>query len=542
MSNQASSGRPSNSGRPSGSGRPAGSGRPSSPPRRAGGKPGRAGGRDAPRSRTAEGGAERPDSRPGGGRPVNVDPARSVAFETLRAVTDRDAYANLILPGLLRRARLRGRDAGLATELAYGALRGRGTYDAIIAAGTDRPIAEIDPAVLDALRLGVHQLLHMRVPPHAAVSTTVDLVRSTSGSGASRFANAVLRRVGERDEAEWLAKVAPDASTDPDGNLSVTHSHPQWIVRALRDALKATGRPDDELPALLASHNARPTVVAAALPGLSDVAELTEGDRARPGVLSPVAALLKGAPDEIPAIRQSRARVQDEGSQLVALGAAAATTIGTDRGLWLDLCAGPGGKAALLAALLAERHAAGLVGDDAELVAVESAEHRAGLVQQSLAAVQCAYDVQVRDGRTVGEAEPGRYDRVLVDVPCTGLGALRRRPESRWRRSPSDLTSLAPLQRALLESALAAVRPGGVVAYATCSPHPAETRLVVDDVLRGRDDVERLDTPAVLRDLIGSRRLPGSDDLVLGDGPSVQLWTHLHGTDSMFLSLLRRNA
>ncbi|GLY17294.1 rRNA small subunit methyltransferase B [Kineosporia rhizophila] len=517
----------------------ASAGRPSNPPRRAGGKPGRSGGRDAAQpGRTREGAG----SRPSGGRPVSVDPARKVAYETLRAVTERDAYANLILPGMLRRAHLRGRDAGLATELAYGALRGRGSYDAIIAGGTDRPLAEIDPAVLDALRLGVHQLLHMRVPPHAAVSTTVDLVRSVSGSGASRFANAVLRRVGERDEEEWMTRVAPDPATNPDGNLSVRYSHPEWIVRALRDALRGSGRPAEELPALLAAHNARPAVAAAALPGLSDVDELTDGPHAQAGLLSPVAAVLKGAPDDVAAIRQGRARVQDEGSQLVALAAANAATTGTDRGIWLDLCAGPGGKAALLAALLAERHAAGLVGDDAELVAVEAAEHRAGLVQQSLAAVRAAYDVRVRDGRTVGEAEPGRYDRVLVDVPCTGLGALRRRPESRWRRTPADLTSLAPLQRALLESALAAVRPGGVVAYATCSPHPAETRLVVEDVLRGRDDVERLDSPGVLRDLIGSRRLPDHDDLMLGEGPDVQLWTHLHGTDSMYLSLLRRRS
>lgn len=471
-----------------------------------------------------------------------VDPARRVAYETLRAVTERDAYANLILPGMLRRARLRGRDAGLATELAYGALRGRGSYDAIIAAGTDRPIAEIDPAVLDALRLGAHQLLQMRIPPHAAVSTTVDLVRSVSGPGASRFANAVLRRVGEHDEPTWLARVAPDPATDPDGHLSISHSHPQWIVRALRDALRAAGRPGEELPDLLAAHNARPSVAVAALPGLSDPEELCTGPHARPGTLSPVGAVLKGAPDDVAAVRQGRARVQDEGSQLVALAAAAAPTTGPDRGIWLDLCAGPGGKAALLAALLARRHADGLVGDDAELVAVESAEHRAGLVQQSLAAVPAAYDVRVRDGRGVGESEPGRYDRVLVDVPCTGLGALRRRPESRWRRTPADLTSLAPLQRALLTSALAAVRPGGVVAYATCSPHPAETRLVVEDVLRGRTDVEPLATPQVMAGLVGDRRPAGRTDLEFGTGEDVQLWTHLHGTDSMYLALLRRRA
>jgi len=530
--------------------RQASAGRPSGPPRRAGGKPGRDGGREqaqpgsAGTGRQSAGrqgaGRQGAGSRPSGGRPVTVEPARSVAYETLRAVTERDAYANLVLPGMLRRARLRGRDAALATELAYGALRGRGSYDAIIAAGTDRPLAEIDPAVLDALRLGVHQLLQMRVPPHAAVSTTVDLVRSVSGSGASRFANAVLRRVAEQDGPTWLARVAPDPDADPDGHLSITYSHPQWIVRSLRDALRDAGRPAEELPELLAAHNARPAVSVAALPGLAEVDEVCSGPHARPGTLSPVAAVLKGAPDDLAALRQGRARVQDEGSQLVALGAVAADVEGADRGIWLDLCAGPGGKAALLAALLAQRHADGRIGDDAELVAVESAEHRAGLVQQSLAAVPAAYDVRVRDGRTLGEREPGRYDRVLVDVPCTGLGALRRRPESRWRRAPGDLTALAPLQRALLASALEAVRPGGVVAYATCSPHPAETRLVVDDVLRGRSDVERLDTPRVLADLIGERRPAGMQDLQLGDGRDVQLWTHLHGTDSMYLALLRR--
>ena len=458
-----------------------------------------------------------------------------MAYETLRAVAERDAYANLVLPGLLRRAKLHGRDAGLATELAYGALRGQGSYDAVLAACIDRPLAQVDPAVLDALRLGVHQLLNTRVPQHAAVSTTVDLVRATSGPGASKFANAVLRRVTERDADSWLTSVAPDAEQNPDGHLAVLYSHPEWIVRALRDALRTAGRPVDELPALLAAHNERPRVAVAALPGLATVSELTDAG-ADPGLLSPFAALLHGAPDDARAIEEGRARVQDEGSQLVTLALAAAEVDGADEGLWLDLCAGPGGKAALLAALLAAQHEAGSVGDDAELVAVEVAEHRAALVSQALSPIPAAYEVRVMDGRSVAEDEPGRYDRVLVDAPCTGLGALRRRPEARWRRIPSDLASLAPLQRGLLTTALNAVRPGGVVAYVTCSPHPAETRAVVDDVLAGRDDVTRLDAPALLRGIVGT----GRPDLELGTGTDVQLWTHLNGTDSMYLALLRR--
>jgi 16S rRNA (cytosine967-C5)-methyltransferase len=258
-----------------------------------------------------------------------------VAYETLRAVAERDAYANLVLPGLLRRAKLHGRDAGLATELAYGTLRGQGSYDAVLTACIDRPLAQVDPAVRDALRLGVHQLLNTRIPQHAAVSTTVDLVRATSGPGASKFANAVLRRVTEHDPDSWLLRVAPDAEQDPDGHLAVLHSHPTWIIRALRDALRTSGRPEQELPQLLAAHNVRPRVAVAALPGMATVAELTAAG-AELGTISPVGVRLQGAPDDLAAIGEGRARVQDEGSQLVTLALTAAEVTGADEGLRLE--------------------------------------------------------------------------------------------------------------------------------------------------------------------------------------------------------------
>jgi 16S rRNA (cytosine967-C5)-methyltransferase len=501
--------------------RTAGGGGPTRPPRRSGG---------ASRARGAAAG-----TAPARGRPRAADPARTVAYETLRAVDERDAYANLVLPALLRRARLSPRDAALATELAYGTLRGRGTYDAVIAACVDRPLAELDPGVLDALRLGAHQLLATRVPPHAAVSTTVDLVRATSGAGASRFANAVLRRLAERDLPAWLADVAPPLhgpDADADAHLAVTTSHPAWMVRALRDALRVGGRSADELPALLAAQNERPRVAVAALPGLATPAELAAAG-AEPGLLSPLAALLTGAPDDVAAIGEGRARVQDEGSQAVTLALAAAELGGPggdagDAGAWLDLCAGPGGKAALLAATLAARG-----GGTGGLVAVEVAEHRAELVRQALRPVPGAHEVRTADGRDA--AEPGRYDRVLVDAPCTGLGALRRRPEARWRRSPQDLATLGPLQRDLLRAALDAARPGGVVAYVTCSPHPAETSAVVADVVRRREDVAQVDAREALVAAVGEGRAHD-----LGDGPAVQLWPHVHGTDAMYLALLRR--
>src|SRR5690606_4257153 len=368
---------------------------------------------------------------------------------------------------------------------AYGTLRLRGRYDAVLATCVDRPLTGLDPALLDVLRLGAHQLLGMRVPVHAAVSETVGLARDRVGAGPAQMANAVLRRVSERSLDEWLDVLEKEAP-DPLAGLAVTESHPLWIARALREALVGNDRPADETADLLAADNAAPRVTLVARPGLveaSDDDAWGDADLVA-GRWAPTALRLEGSdPSGVPAVRSGAAGVQDEGSQLVTLALAGVTLDdGTGTGeRWLDLCAGPGGKAALLAALAAER--------GATLVANEVAPHRARLVRGALAAVPDGVVAEVRtgDGPEGGAQEPGAYDRVLVDAPCTGLGALRRRPESRWRRTPSDLAALTGLQRELLTSALDAVRPGGVVAYVTCSPHLAETHLVVDDVLRRRD-------------------------------------------------------
>ncbi|MFC5999744.1 RsmB/NOP family class I SAM-dependent RNA methyltransferase [Quadrisphaera sp. GCM10027208] len=473
-----------------------------------------------PGHRPARRSVQRPAERARG-----TDPARRAAYDVLRAVAEDDAYANLVLPATLSRRRVRGRDAAFATELAYGALRGQGLYDAVLARCVDRPLDRLDPPVLDVLRLGAHQLLGMRVPTHAAVSESVALARSAVGAGAGGLVNAVLRRVAEQDLDAWVAQVAPDPATDRVGHLAVAHSHPAWVVRALRESLVVHGRDVAELPDLLAADNARPVVTLAARPGLASVEDLVALG-ARPGRWSPLAAVLPaGDPGALAPVRRGAARVQDEGSQLAALALLATDVDGPDAA-WADLCAGPGGKAALLAAQGARR--------GATLTAVEVAPHPAVLAEQALAGTPGRHEVRTGDGRDVGADEPGRYDRVLVDAPCTGLGALRRRPEARWRRQPSDLATLGPLQRALLTSALDAVRPGGVVAYVTCTPHPAETVTVLDDVLRGRDDVTLEDTPALVR------RAAGRDVPDLGEGSSAQLWPHLHGTDAMFVAVLRR--
>ena len=199
------------------------------------------------------------------------DQPRLAAYDVLRAVSADDAYANLVLPQVLRERGLSGRDAALTTELVGGTLRGQGTYDAIVASLASRAV---DPPVLDALRLGAHQLLAMRVPGHAAVATTVDLVRHRVGHRPAGFVNAILRKVSAHDLDGWVRRVAPDPVTDPTGT-SPCHSHPRWVVEALAAAL---GRPG-ELEALLAADNERPRVTLVARPGLSTVSELGGGRR-----------------------------------------------------------------------------------------------------------------------------------------------------------------------------------------------------------------------------------------------------------------------
>lgn len=438
----------------------------------------------------------------------------------MAAVHRDDAYANLVLPAILRDLRLHGRDAAFATELAYGTLRVEGTLDEIIASAAGREMARIDPPARDALRLGAYQILYTRVPPHAAVSSTVDLVRAVA-PGAVGFANAVLREITTRDLDGWVAKLAPPMETDPIGHLAVAYSHPRWIVRAFSEAL---GGDLGETTRLLIEDNEAPPVHLCARPGRADAVELAEEVGGAPGAFSPYAVYLSGgAPGELRAVADRRAHVQDEGSQLVAAALAAAEVDGADS-RWLDLCAGPGGKAALLGALAAPR--------GATLTAVEVAEHRAELVAQAVRGLPVT--VLAEDGRRVGadpELPEASFDRVLVDAPCTGLGSLRRRPESRWRRQPSDLPPLTKLQRELLTSALRAVRPGGVVAYATCSPHLVETHVTVTEAAR------RCGVPV---DFVDARTLLPAGMPGLGDGPTVQLWPHRHGTDAMFLAVLRR--
>jgi 16S rRNA (cytosine967-C5)-methyltransferase len=444
---------------------------------------------------------------------VSADPARRAAADVVLAV-DRDAvFANLLLPRLLRERHIAGTDAAFATELAYGTLRWQGSLDAVIEVGARRAVSTLDAPVRAVLRLGAYQLLHTRVPPHAAVSTTVDLGRAVAGPKPAGFINAVMRRVSEQPWDRWVDTLTQ--SEDELGRLGFSLGYPRWIAEGLLEALDGDLT---QLRDLLAVD--RPSTHLLARPGMIEASALAEaaGAGATVGELSPYAVRLHGGdPSRLTAMRDGRARVQDEGSQLVALATARAELIGDRDARWLDMCAGPGGKSSLLA---------GLLPIDGRLLSADLQLHRAGLVSRGVAGT--ATTVVVADG-TRPAWRPGSFDRVLADVPCSGLGSLRRRPDVRWRRQPQDVELLGPLQRGLLNSAIDATRPGGIAVYATCSPLVSETTAVVSDVLDRRTDAVVVDAREFL---------PSVPDL--GEGPFVRLWPHLHGTDAMFIAVLQR--
>lgn len=485
---------------------------------------------------------QRPDSR----RVHNerskdfVTASRYVAFNVLLAVTESDAYANILLPHRIVEAGLDSQEAALATELTYGTLRWQGLYDAIIARVSSRELDSIETRALVVLRLGAHQLLAMRTTAHAAVDQSVMLARKRCGESIAKFVNAVLRRVSEKSRDEWIVELTENAASAADA-LAVVHSHPAWIVRAFRDALsrgrdvstpEVHTRIEAELLELLETDNAGPAVTLSRLDGDSTktTIELTGEDGStfatEPCDYSPVGLTLSrgGNPATIAQFGSGLLRVQDEGSQLAGQVLVNAQPVQTGEA-WLDLCAAPGGKAALIASRG--------VPMGVTLTAVELHPARAKLVESALAPFEGVH-VVCQDGVAFGREHSQEFDRILVDAPCTGLGSLRRRPESRWRKTPHDVGQLTALQANLLNSAISALKPGGLICYVTCSPHLAETRGIIDSTLRKNPSIRELPVRPVL-DSFTRKLLPDT-----GEGPSVQLWPHKHGTDAMFISLLTK--
>jgi len=447
--------------------------------------------------------------------------ARTIALELLLSVEIDDAYANLLLPKLLAKSKLDDRDLALAQELSFGTIRWQLFYDRVIEECAKRYSDEIDIKALVVLRLGAHQILGMRIPAHAALDETVELAKQFVSRGAAGFVNGVLRRVTERTRDEWL-EIVLNGLENKYERLAVEYSHPIWVVRALEQALRLDGR-ESELKDLLLADNIAPLVSLVALPGLASKSDFEDLPI---GPASPIGAQMDGGdPNNLKAFREGRIRVQDQGSQLAALCLVDAKPIQQNE-LWLDLCAGPGGKAALLAA---EAKVAG-----ATLVCNEVSQHRAKLVRQAISAINDEIVVTQEDGRTYAGKNKEVFDRILLDAPCTGLGALRRRPEARWRKQQSDVAQLSSLQEELLISAWDCLKPGGILAYVTCSPHLAETNAIVDWATKKLPGSTLIDSNEVIKGI--------NPNLVLNpQRKTTQLWPHLHQTDAMFIALFTKS-
>ena len=435
------------------------------------------------------------------------DRVRLLVYDILQEVNRSDGYSNLLLPQALTDADFEQRDKGFATELLYGTLRMQGRHDYIAAQVSDRSWSEVDPGIVDVVRLGAHQLFEMRVPSHAAVSATVELARKVIGESKASFVNALLRKMSAQTLDQWLEPV--NEIKDPVTRLAIMYSHPEWIVSAYYDLLRDYA----EVEKLLSANNspASPTLVW--WPGRSTQEEFISLG-AVSTAFSPYGLKYEGTPASLEAIRHRRAGVQDEGSQLVA---SIFTSVVAEEKSWLDLCAGPGGKAALLASI------AKVNGRD--FTANEISKPRSELVKQVIGTAR----LWVGDGRDIASHNE-RFGAILADVPCTGLGALRRRPEVRWRRQVSDLRALTQLQRELSDAAISILEVGGYFGYATCSPHLAETSIQVKDILNSHPELELVDL---------TEYLPAGLHGAIRDG-ALSLWTHRHETDAMYMAVFRK--
>jgi len=433
---------------------------------------------------------------------------REVALDLLVRVEQSDSYINLLLPKVLGKLNPSDADRGLIQELSYGTLRWRAQYDAFIDSFTSGKT--LSSKLRLALQLGLHQLFRMRVPSHAAIHESVELVKGFEKSAAG-LANAVLRNADRAGFEPLLEKVMRGKSGVE--ALAIKFSHPAWVITALKTALELDGR-GAELEKLLEANNETPLVNLAGL--TAEAREYLAAQELEPGNASPIGFIARGNPE--PLLATPGVRVQDQGSQLVAL---TLLEVGNRSGRWLDMCSGPGGKSAVLQA--------GIRDQGGELDCLEPNPQRAELVRDALDPSGPG-QVIVAYGQ---EAKPISYDAILLDAPCSGLGSVRRKPESRWRKKPEQLPQLVKIQSELLDAGVAALKPGGYLLYSTCSPLIQETNAQIKAVLDRHKNLELINANQVLAQLSPNMRLNA-------DRKTVQLWTHEHGTDAMFLAILRK--
>ena len=439
-----------------------------------------------------------------------VENSRLIAIRALIQISDSKSYANLFLPTFLSEKQVRSEDRAFITEIVYGSLRLQGWYDYLISKLADRDIKKIDGRTLICLRVGAHQILSMKVENYAAVNETVSAAKELLGQARASFVNALLRKLTQIDLKEIETELE---KMNVVSHLSIKYSHPEWIVSAYFDVLKDT----NDVIKLLNENNisAKPDYVC-----LPTKARLEEVQKAYK--IQKVFGLENGftcdeIPTEVSFVKERKVTVQDRASQKIV------ELILNDYKPalnWLDMCAGPGGKAAYL------YHSLLNLESKPSFLATEVSAHRVDLVSQVIPANL----VRQQDGREIGDLSPSTFDRIILDAPCTGLGALRRRPDARWTKSVNDLKDLILLQRQLLASAAKAIKESGSIYYITCSPHKAETDLMISEFLIDHSNFK-------LEQIGKTEPTDLKSDL---QSKYFRTWTHLGQGDSMFMAKLTR--
>jgi 16S rRNA (cytosine967-C5)-methyltransferase len=445
---------------------------------------------------------------------VAVSPARLAAFNILLRVERESSYAVELLHSPVL-DELSPVDRNLTTEIVMGVLRWRSSLDHVIARFSFTPMRKLDFEVLTALRMGVYQKQFLtKIPTHAAVNETVELVKYAKKVSAAGLVNAVMRKVG-RAGSQLPTSVSRDSSY-----LSVSYAHPRWLVERWvaffsHDIAQKICEYDQRVP---------PTVLRLSSPD-AEALLAAEGIQLAPGALMAAARLvISGDVSATQMFRdgqvlERKIAIQDEGSQLVA------ALVGQGRRI-LDCCAAPGGKTAAMAARLPE----------AEIVASELHPHRAALLRR-LAPQQ---NVEVVTADALALPYGADFDRVLADVPCSGTGTLARNPEIKWKLKPEDLLDLQTRQIAILKAAMGHVSPGGKLVYSTCSLEPEENEQVIAACLSTNFDFKILPVRAELQRLQESGELVwgNTDELLSGD--FLRTIPGLHPCDGFFAAIFER--
>lgn len=434
---------------------------------------------------------------------------RQVAFRTLVRVDREEAYASLLLDALLERSALPERERALATELTYGVLRWRGRLDRVIAGASDRPLRDLSPELLNALRLGAYQLLFLtRIPAYAAVDETVKLVGRPGGKGVRALANAILRRI-QRD-GKTLLERKPDE--DILSYLAALYSHPEWLLERWLSRFGEEAflllRANNEIPPLSVGTNLLKTKPEELEKELKQMAEQVEQSSWVPGFfrIRGGGSLLQGR-----ALREGFLVPMDEAAALPVylLDPRPGEVI-------LDACAGGGGKTALIA---------GAQRDKGKILALDQSERALRRLKEACRrlGIHSAEPI-LGDARMAVQVVASPVDRILVDAPCTGLGTLRRHPEIKWRLHPGDFSRLQRLQLEILEGVAPCLKPGGILIYSTCTTEPEENEGVVEEFSRMHPEFT-LEDP--------SPCLPGGSKTLVEDG-YLRTYPHRHGTDAFF--------